>query len=111
MTDMQRLEEIAAQFSPELDVTTGKWFGRPCIKMGGKVFAALWGDDMVFKLTGEAHLEAFQIEGARLFNPGGKGHSMKESVQIPAIQSSTWSRFVKPACQYAAGAAQAKKEG
>ena len=36
---------------------------------------------------------------------------MREWVQIPATQSSTWSRFAKLACEYVAGAAQAKKEG
>lgn len=110
MADTQKLDEIAAQFSPELDVTTGKWFGKPCIKVGGKVFAALWEGDMVFKLTGEAHSEALQIEGAHLFDPRGKGHPMKEWVQIPAAQSPTWSRFADLACQYVAGAAQAKKK-
>jgi len=110
MADRQKLEDVAAQFSPELDVATGKWFGKPCLKAGGKVFAALWGGDMVFKLTGEAHAEALQIEGAHLFDPRGKGHPMREWVQIPAAQSATWSRFARLACEYVAGAAQAKKQ-
>jgi hypothetical protein len=111
MADRQKLEDVAAQFSPEMNVATGKWFGKPCLKVDGKVFAALWGGDMVFKLTGEAHAEALQIEGAHLFDPRGKGHPMRAWVQIPAAQSATWGRFARLACEYVAGAAQAKKEG
>ncbi|HEC60845.1 MAG TPA: hypothetical protein ENI27_01170 [bacterium] len=82
----------------------------PCLKVGGKVFAALWGSDMALKLTGEAHAEALRVEGAHLFDPRGKGHPMKEWVQIPTAQSSTWNRFARHACEYVAGAAQMKKD-
>jgi hypothetical protein len=108
---MQKLEEIAAQFGPDRDVTVGKWFGKPCLKVGGKVFAALWGGDLAVKLTGEAHSEALQVAGAHLFDPRGKGHPMKAWVQIPVAQSSTWSRFARLACESVAGAAQEKKDG
>jgi hypothetical protein len=94
------LDEIAAQFGPELAVTTGKWFGKPCLKAGGKVFVVQWGRDLAFKLTGMAHSEALQVEGAHLFDPRGKGTAMKEWVQIPAAQSSVWSRFARLACEY-----------
>lgn len=110
MTDVQKLEEIAAQFSPELDVATAKWFGKPCLKAGSKVFVVLWGSDLAFKLTGQAHSEALQIEGAHLFDPRGKGHPLKEWVQIPASQSSIWRRFAELAYEYVAGASQAKKD-
>jgi hypothetical protein len=110
MTDAETLEEIVTQFSPELDVAMGKWFGMPCLKAGGKVFVALWEGDLAFKLTGEAHSEALQIEGSRLFDPRGQGHPLKEWVQVPAAQSSTWTRFAELAYEYVAGASQAKKD-
>lgn len=110
MADQRKLDEIAAQFDSELDVTGGKWFGKPCLKVGGKVFVALWGGDLAFKLAGEAHAEALQVEGAHLFDPRGKGHPMVAWVQIPAAQSSTWDRFARLACESVAGAAQARKE-
>ncbi len=110
MDDTQILSELAAEFSPEQDVAVGKWFGKPCLKVGGKVFAALWRGDVAFKLTGEAHSEALQIKGAHLFDPRGQGQPMKEWVQIPAAKPSRWSHFAKLACDYVAGAAQAKKD-
>jgi len=110
MSDQKKLDEIAAQFSPEMDVTTGKWFGKPCIKAAGKVFVVLFEDDLVFKLADEAHAEALQVEGAHLFDPRGKGHPMKQWVQIPEAQSSTWERFAEMAYRCVAGASQARKD-
>ncbi len=110
MDDTQSLNELAAEFNAEQDVSVGNWFGKLCLKVGGKVFAALWRGDVAFKLTGEAHSEALQVGGAHLFDPRGQGQPMKEWVQIPAAQSSTWSHFAKLACEYVAGAAQAEKD-
>ncbi len=110
MDEPQILNELAAHFSADQEVTVGHWFGKWCLKTAGKVFAALWGGDVAFKLTGEAHAEALQVEGAHLFDPRGQGHPMKEWVQIPEAQSSTWSHFARLACEYVAGAAQAEKD-
>ncbi|UCC76736.1 MAG: ClbS/DfsB family four-helix bundle protein [Anaerolineales bacterium] len=110
MSNRALLNDMAAEFGPEQAVTAGKWFGKPCLKVGGKVFAVLWSGDMVFKLTGEAHSEALQLEGAHLFDPRGKGHPMREWVQIPVAESTRWSRFARLACEYVTGAAQAEKD-
>ncbi len=95
-----KLDEIASEFGPDLGVATGKWFGKPCVKAGDKVFVVLWGKDLASKLTGEAHAQALAVEGAHLFDPRGIGHPMKEWVQVPAAQSSTWSRFAHLAYEY-----------
>jgi hypothetical protein len=110
MNSVQILNDIAAGLDSERDVAVGKWFGKTCLKVEGKVFAALWRGEVAFKLTGEAHAEALQVQGAHLFDPRGQGHPMKEWVQIPAAQSSTWSHFARLACEYVAGAAQAEKD-
>jgi hypothetical protein len=110
MSDELVLNEMAAGLGPEQAVAPGKWFGKPCLTVGGKVFAVLWSGDMAFKLTREAHSKALQVEGAHLFDPRGKGHPMKEWVQIPAAQSTQWSHFARLACEYVMGAAQAEKD-
>jgi hypothetical protein len=109
MADSQRLDEIAAQLGPEDDLITAKWFGKPCIQVGGKPFVVQWGNDLAFKLAGEAHAEALQVEGTHLFDPRGQGHPMREWVQIPEAQSSTWERFARLAHEYVAGYAEARK--
>ncbi len=83
MVNLDTLEKIADQFSPEQEVEIGKWFGKPCLKSNKKVFVVLWGQELVFKLTGDAHAEAMEYPGAHLFDPRGKGHAMKEWVQVP----------------------------
>jgi len=110
MNESQILDEIATELGADHDVRPGNWFGKRCLKVGGKVFAALQGNELAFKLAGEAHAEALQVEGAHLFDPRGKGQPMKEWIQIPAAQSSTWSHFARLACEYVAGAAQAEKD-
>jgi hypothetical protein len=110
MDETQILHEIAAELGSEQDIRVGQWFGMPCLKVGGKVFATRSGSDMVFKLGGEAHAEALQIEGAHLFDPRGTGQPMRAWVQIPQAQSSSWGRFAKLACKTVAGAAQVEKD-
>jgi len=110
MSDRETLQEIAAAFGAEADVTVGSWFGKPCLKVGGKVFAVLHGGDLAFKLAGEAHEEALQIDGARLFDPRGKDQPMKQWVQVPEAQSPAWGRLARLAYEYVLGSAPAEKE-
>jgi hypothetical protein len=111
MNESQILNEIATGLGADQDVRPGNWFGKRCLKVGGKVFAALQGNEMAFKLAGKAHAEALQVEGAHLFDPRGQGHPMKSWVQIPAAQASMWNRYARQACEYVAGAAHAEKDG
>jgi len=100
MATLETLQEITNSFDPNLHVSTGKWFGKPCVSIGKKVFVILWGRDLVFKLGGEAHSEALQIAGAHLFDPRGQGSPMKEWVQIPDAQLPVWERFSKLAFEF-----------
>ena len=82
MANLDTLNELANSFSSEQQVEVAKWFGKPCLKSHEKVFVVLWGKDLAFKLTGEAHANALALPGARLFDPRGKGHAMKEWVHV-----------------------------
>jgi hypothetical protein len=75
-------------------------FGKPCFKVKGKAFACFFENCMVFKLKGEAHKEALSFDGAKLFDPSGKGRAMKEWVQVPYDYSSKWEKFAKAALEY-----------
>lgn len=57
---------------------------------------------MVFKLRDEAHSEALSLDGARLFDPSGKGRPMKEWVQLPYDYADQWQRFSIEAMDYVA---------
>lgn len=103
MMDTQKLDEVFAEFSSHPNVSKGKFFGTPCLQVDGKAFLVLWKEDMAFKLTGEAHSQALQLEGASLWDKRGKGHPFKEWVLIPAVHSSTWSGFARSAYEYVGG--------
>jgi hypothetical protein len=101
MATIETLNEIANSFSPEQQVEVGKWFGKPCLKGQNKVFLVLWGKDLAFKLTGQAHSDALALPGARLFDPRGKGHAMKEWVHVGVLEAGVVQELAKSAFAYA----------
>lgn len=75
-------------------------FGKPCFKINGKAFISFFNNEMVFKLTGDAHAAALQLKGARLFDPSGKGRAMKEWVQVPGTHKARWGTLAQAAVDY-----------
>ena len=81
------------------DVEPSQMMGMPCVKRGGKLvagFASGTGlaqdeEAMVFKLSNpDAHARALALEGAHLFDPGGKGRPFKEWVVVPIAHAEQW---------------------
>ena len=67
--------------------------GMPCVKVDGKLIAGWVASEeaMVFKLSDEqAHAAALGLDGAHLFDPGGRGRPFKEWVVVPAAHASRW---------------------
>jgi hypothetical protein len=80
---MTRFAALLDELSSERDVVKVSMFGMPGIKRrGGKAFCGMYGEDMLFKLTGEDHARALSLEGAHLFEPMA-GLPMKAWVQVP----------------------------
>lgn len=100
MTATDVLDVVLAEFAAQPDVVRGKMFGKHCLVADGKVIAVLFQGDVVFKLRGDDHAEALQLEGAHLWDPRGKGHPMREWVQVPVAHSSTYGRFTRSAYDY-----------
>lgn len=75
-------------------------FGKPCFKTNSKACVCFFQNEMVFKLTGEAHHEALSLEGAQLFDPSGKKRPMKEWVQVPFDYHDKWELYAKAAMEY-----------
>jgi len=68
----------------------GRLFGKPCYKINGKAYCCFFQNEMVFKLSSQAHKKALALKGAKLFDPSGKNRPMKEWVQVPFSHSSFW---------------------
>lgn len=101
-------EELQSQH-PE--VVAGKMFGMPILKINGKAFAGLAGNEMVFKLTGSDHSRALAQKGARLFDPSEMNRPMKEWVVVPSGFSSQWKKLAMAALHSVAAAGETKGKG
>jgi hypothetical protein len=93
-------------------VVVSQMFGMPCLKVGGKAFAGVFGAAMVFKLGGDAHAEALKLKDAELFDPSGMGRAMKKWVVVPSAHARRWADLAGNACTAAtateSGAADAE---
>jgi len=82
------------------DALQSQMFGKPCFKINGKAFISFFQNEIVFKLSGDAHKEALNLEGSKLFDPSGKNRPMKEWVQVPAVHKDKWIVFAEASLQY-----------
>jgi hypothetical protein len=97
-------DDVVAELTATSAATGGQMFGMPCLKIGGKAFAGLYGEAMVFKLPAGAHAQALALPGARLFDPSGRGRPMREWVEVPREHTSRWAEFGRQALAYVEGA-------
>jgi len=95
----ERYQQIAGELGQAVGATPGKMMGMPTLYLGGKAFAGLFGDAMVFKLEGDAHAAALALPGAVLFDPSGMGRPMKAWVRVPLEQASAWTNLAGSAAQ------------
>ena len=82
------------------DVEPSQMMGMPCVKRSGKMVAGFSrsAEAMVFKLPDpDAHARALALDGARLFDPSGKGQPFKEWVVVPAAHAGEWEAFAHDA--------------
>ena len=97
---MTQEEELFTTIGQKISGTEqSQLFGKPCIKINRKAFLAFFQNEMVFKLSGDVHEKALKLEGAKLFDPSGKDHPMKEWVQVPYQHNKDWSKFAKAAAK------------
>jgi hypothetical protein len=106
MNPRNRYDEICDDLAArDPDVELSQMMGMPCVKAGGKmVIGYARSGEMVFKLTDESeHEKALGLDGARLFDPSGKGRPSKEWVQVPYAHESEWPKLADTAVRLRAG--------
>jgi hypothetical protein len=102
MADARALYDgVANDLAAGHGVAQGKAFGMPGLKLGSKIFAGLFGDDMVFKLGAgsPAHTGALKLEGATLWDPSGMNRPFKEWVQVPLAHAKRWPELAQAALE------------
>jgi hypothetical protein len=100
----QRYRALAEELSVSSGVTPSKMFGMPTLKAGGKAFAGLIQDAMVFRLGGDAHSRALALPGAHIFDPSGMNRPMKQWVVVPPEHAENWDGLAREALGYLRGA-------
>jgi len=84
------LDDLASALGTVHMVKRRPLFGCPAIwHDGGKPFLSLWGDDMVFRLTGADLAAALTLPGAGMFEPMA-GRTMGGWVRVPRGPSVDW---------------------
>lgn len=78
-------------------VTQGSLFGMTCLKRGKKAFAGSFDGGLVVRLDEEGAEKALGIDGAKPFDPSGKGRPMKGWVVLPASAKRRWASFARAA--------------
>jgi len=98
---MSKEKEMFLELGLKLENSVqGQLFGKPCFKVNGKAYICFFEDEMVFKLTGDAHSDALSLDGTQLFDPSKKNRPMKEWVQVPYDYSVRWEEFALEALRY-----------
>ncbi|HEY4084194.1 MAG TPA: hypothetical protein VGM81_26190 [Burkholderiaceae bacterium] len=82
-----KYQELVTRLENTEGVLAGQMFGKPCLKIHGKAFAAQHKETVVFKLAGAEHARAIALKDAVLWDPSGKGRPMKAWVALPVTQS------------------------
>jgi hypothetical protein len=101
MDAKERYEELVDDLCARNDdVEPSQMMGMPCVKRSGKMVAGFAKGEgaMVFKLPDPAaHTRALALEGAHLFDPGGKNRPFKEWVVVPDAHADQWKSFAQEA--------------
>lgn len=101
MTAKANFDGICQALAFKKDVSSGNLFGKPCIKLATKAFAAFQHDEMVFKLDGAQQKEILSLKGAHLWDPSGAGRPMKEWTCLPIAHGRLWPDLAEKALVHA----------
>jgi len=82
---------IAEDLAINHEVTQSQMFGKKCLKVNGKAFAAFHLEEMVFKLGKEwISKNTGKFPGAKNWDPSGKNRPMKDWLSVPAEYRDSW---------------------
>jgi hypothetical protein len=94
MSGLDAFEELCDDLlARHADVQRAQMMGYPSLKRNGRLVVCYSAADetMVVKLADPtAHAEALELEGAHLFDPGGRGRPFKEWVAVPPAHAERW---------------------
>ncbi len=107
---MEFFDHVAKLLVLRPGVSRSKMFGMPSVKVNGKAFIGLSGDNMVFKLAEKERRAALELAGAHFFEPM-PGRAMKEWVEVPLgqVPEDTLQKLAEAALDYVKRLAETTK--
>ncbi len=69
-------------------------FGKPCLKLNGKAFAAWHQSCMIFKLTGKERDDALKLKDALMWDPSSKSRPMKDWIQLSILHEKKYPKLI-----------------
>jgi hypothetical protein len=101
VSGLESFEELCDDLlARNADLERAQMMGYPSLKRNSKLVAcfSVADDAMVFKLADPAvHAGALALEGAHLFDPGGRGRPFKEWVVVPPAHAERWAELAQAA--------------
>ena len=94
-------DEIGQELNEQYGTETSQMFGKPCLKLNKKAFAAFFKEEMVFKIgQQEVKLLLEKYPGSANWDPSGKKRPMKDWLQVPAEFQEDWKALAFKALNY-----------
>lgn len=94
---MNKAAELYTEIGSSIvDAKASNMFGWKCFKYQNKPFLFFDKNSeqaMVFKLPKDQLIDALDLQGAEIFNPGDKGKPMKNWAVVPFKHSKLWKEF------------------
>jgi hypothetical protein len=91
---LDQFHQIGKQLAEDHPDSISQMFGKPCLKVNKKAFAAFYKESMVFKLGA---IEVIQMlnkyKGSENWDPSGKKRPMKDWIQIPSEYNEEWKKM------------------
>jgi hypothetical protein len=85
--------------------TRSQMMGRPMLKVGSTMFAALSNGLLAVRLGRESpeHADALALPGVDVWHPGGGARRFEDWVALPPEQEDEWMRFAEAGRRRASG--------
>lgn len=97
----QLYNAIGRLFAEQYGISMGQMFGKSCLKVNNKAFAAFFKGDMVFKIgKAEVNLLLNKYPASTNWDPSGKKRPMKDWIQVSADFHEDWEILAKQALDY-----------
>lgn len=101
-------EAFSGGFADDARVEQLRMFGSPCLKVAGRVFAALVNDHLIVKLPKSRVDRWVAADRGTRFDPG-HGRIMKEWLSVPAAANRQWAKLAQEALEFVAGQSSLKQ--